>query len=324
MRAIRVIQHGGPEQLRLETLPDPEPDSGEVLVRVAAAGVNFVDVYQRTGRYPGKLPFTPGQEGAGTVESTGAGATDFSPGDRVAWAAGPGSYAERTIVPAEKLVRIPDELEDRAAAAAMLQGMTAHYLAHSTHPIRRGDTVLIHAAAGGVGLLLVQMARRLGARVFGTVSTEEKAELARDAGADEVILYTKSSFPDEVKRLTDGKGVNVVYDSVGKTTFNDSLDSLRPLGMLVLFGASSGAVEPFDPLLLSSRGSLFLTRPTLNHYTADRATLLDRAGDLFSWIAEGSLRLRIERTYSLEEAAEAHRDLEARKTTGKLLVIPEG
>ncbi|HVR44716.1 MAG TPA: quinone oxidoreductase [Thermoanaerobaculia bacterium] len=322
MRAIRVSSYGGPEVLRPEPIPEPRPGEGEVLVRLAAAGVNFIDVYQRTGRYPGPLPFTPGMEGAGRVEAVGAGVDSFVPGDRVAWANVRGSYAELAIVPAERLVPLPDEIEDRAAAAAMLQGMTAHYLAHSTYAIRRGDSVLIHAAAGGVGLLLVQMARRLGAQVFGTVSSEQKAELAREAGVDEAILYTRTSFREQVRRLTDGRGVHVVYDSVGRSTFEESLDSLRPLGMLVLFGASSGPVPPVDPMILSSKGSLFLTRPTLGHYVADRATLLDRAGDVLSWIADGSITLRIERTYPLEDAAEAHRDLEGRRTTGKLLLIP--
>jgi NADPH2:quinone reductase len=322
MRAIRIHSFGGPEQLVMEDLPLPEPAAGEVRVRVEAAGVNFIDVYQRSGRYTGTLPFTPGMEGAGAVDAIGPGVGDLDPGVRVAWASVRGSYAAMAIVPAQKLVRIPEGIETRAAAGAMLQGMTAHYLAHSTYPIRRGDTVLIHAAAGGVGLLLVQMAKRLGATVFGTVSTEEKAELARDAGADEVILYTRTSFREEVRRLTSGKGVNVVYDSVGKTTFDDSLKSLRPQGMMVLFGASSGPVPPLDPMELYNHGSLFLTRPTLHDYVHERATLLDRAGDVLGWVADGSLRLRIERTYSLGDAADAHRDLEGRKTTGKLLLIP--
>ena len=322
MRAIRVSTFGGPETLVPEQVPFPEPGPGAARVRVEAAGVNFIDVYQRTGRYQGPLPFTPGMEGSGTVDAVGDGVTEVSVGDRVAWASVKGSYAELAIVPAERLVRLPEAIDTRAAAAAMLQGMTAHYLAHSTYPIRRGDVVLIHAAAGGVGLLLVQMARRLGATVFGTVSTEEKAELAREAGADEVILYTQTSFRERVRALTDGKGAHVVYDSVGKTTFDESLQTLRPLGTLVLFGASSGAVPPFDPMELNKRGSLFLTRPTLHDYIADRPTLLDRAGDVLGWVADGSLRLRIESTYALEDAAEAHRDLEGRKTTGKLLLIP--
>ncbi|MGH9456489.1 MAG: quinone oxidoreductase family protein [Thermoanaerobaculia bacterium] len=322
MRAIRVQAHGGPERLEIATIDPPRPGPGEALVRIEAAGINFIDVYHRTGRYPGKLPFTPGVEGAGRVEGVGPDVSGLARGARVAWTGVQGGYAELAVVPAERLVPLPEGIEPRIAAAALLQGMTAHYLAHTTYPIRRGETVLIHAAAGGVGLLLVQMAKRLGATVFGTVSTTEKAELAREAGADEVILYTEVSFRDEVRRLTGGTGVHVVYDSVGRTTFDDSLDSLRPLGMLVLFGASSGAVPPFDPLLLSRNGSLFLTRPKLDDYVADRASLLDRADDVFSWIADGSLRLRIERTYALEDAAEAHRDLEARKTTGKLLLIP--
>lgn len=322
MRAIRVSTFGGPETLVPEELPLPEPGPGQARVRVEASGINFIDVYQREGRYQGPLPFTPGNEGAGVVEAIGDEVTEVAPGDRVAWAQVRGSYAEYAIVPAERLVRIPAGIETRVAAAALLQGMTAHYLAHSTYPIRRGDTVLIHAAAGGVGLLLVQMAKRLGATVFGTVSSEEKADLAREAGADETILYTKTSFRQEVRRLTEGRGVNVVYDSVGKTTFDESLGSLRRLGLLVLFGASSGAVPPFDPMELNRKGSLFLTRPTLHDYVHERAALLDRAGDVLGWVADGSIRLRIERTYPLADAAEAHRDLEGRKTSGKLLLIP--
>lgn len=322
MLAIRVNAPGGPEQLVPEELSLPEPGPSEARVRLEACGVNFIDVYQRSGRYPGPLPYTPGMEGAGVVDAVGDEVKEVAVGDRVAWASVKGSYAEAAIVPAARLVRIPEGIDARAAAAAMLQGMTAHYLAHSTYPIRRGDVVLIHAAAGGVGLLLVQMAKRLGATVFGTVSTDEKAELAREAGADEVILYTQTRFREEVWKLTGGKGAHVVYDSVGKTTFDESLGSLRPLGMMVLFGGSSGPVPPFDPMELNKRGSLFLTRPTLHDYIADRATLLDRAGDVFGWVADGSLRLRIERTYPLEDAADAHRDLEGRKTTGKLLLVP--
>lgn len=322
MLAIRVNAPGGPEQLVPEKLSLPEPGPSEARVRLEACGVNFIDVYQRSGRYPGPLPYTPGMEGAGVVDAVGDEVKEVAVGDRVAWASVKGSYAEAAIVPAARLVRIPEGIDARAAAAAMLQGMTAHYLAHSTYPIRRGDVVLIHAAAGGVGLLLVQMAKRLGATVFGTVSTDEKAELAREAGADEVILYTQTSFREEVWKLTGGKGAHVVYDSVGKTTFDESLGSLRPLGMMVLFGGSSGPVPPFDPMELNKRGSLFLTRPTLHDYIADRATLLDRAGDVLGWVADGSLRLRIERTYPLEDAADAHRDLEGRKTTGKLLLVP--
>lgn len=321
-QAIRVHQPGGPEVLRLEDVAAPQLQAGEVRIRIKAAGVNFIDVYHRTGRYPGAMPMTPGLEGAGTVEEVGPGVSDLAKGDRVAWSSVSGSYAEWISAPADKVIRIPEGMDERTAAAAMLQGMTAHYLAHSTYPIRRGEAVLIHAAAGGVGLLLVQMARRLGARVIGTVSTDEKAELAREAGADEVILYTKTSFKDEVLKLTDGAGVHVVYDSVGRSTFLDGLDVLRPLGMMVLFGASSGPVEPIDPLVLSQKGSLFLTRPKLFDYTADRASLVDRAGDVLEWIADGTLSLRIERTYPLADAAEAHTDLEGRKTTGKLLLLP--
>lgn len=321
-QAIRVHEPGGPEVLRLEDVTSPQLQAGEVRIRIKAAGVNFIDVYHRTGRYPGVMPMTPGLEGAGTVEEVGPGVSDLARGDRVAWSSVSGSYAEWISAPADKVIRIPEGMDERTAAAAMLQGMTAHYLAHSTYPIRRGESVLIHAAAGGVGLLLVQMARRLGARVIGTVSTDEKAELAREAGADEVILYTKTSFKEEVLRLTDGAGVHVVYDSVGQSTFLDGLDVLRPLGMMVLFGASSGPVEPVDPLILSQKGSLFLTRPKLFDYTADRASLVDRAGDVLEWIADGTLSLRIERTYPLADAAEAHTDLEGRKTTGKLLLLP--
>lgn len=322
MRAIRISENGGPDVLVATEVGDPRPGPGEALVRVEAAGVNFIDVYQREGRYPIPLPGTPGLEGAGTVVEVGEGVTDLATGDRVAWASQLGSYAELVAAKAPALVKIPEGIDTRSAAAAMLQGMTAHYLSQTCYPLKAGDTCLVHAAAGGVGLLLTQMAKRAGARVIGTVSTEEKAALSREAGADDVILYTEVDFEAEVKRLTDGEGVEVVYDSVGRTTFDKSLNCLGPLGYLVLFGASSGPVPPFDPILLSQKGSLFLTRPTLGHYTATRDALLARAADVLGWIASGELRLRIEHTYPLERAADAHRDLEGRKTTGKLLLVP--
>jgi len=320
MKAIRVSHYGGPEVLAYEDAPAPEPKQSEALVRIRAAGVNFVDVYHREGRYPVPLPFTPGSEATGVVEAVGAGVSDLRAGDRVAWASHLGSYAEYAAVTAWKLVPIPDGVDDASAAAAMLQGMTAHYLSHGSYRIKAGDTVLVHAAAGGVGLLLVQMARALGAKVIGTVSTEAKAELAREAGADEVVLYTEQDFEVEVRRITGGAGVEAVYDSVGKTTFDKSLNCLRPLGTMVLFGGSSGPVPPFDPIVLSQKGSLFLTRPTLAHYTADRAALLHRAVAVLGAVESGELKLRVGGTYPLSDAADAHRDLEARRTTGKLLL----
>jgi NADPH2:quinone reductase len=320
VRAIRISEYGGPEVLKLDEVPAPGAGAGEALVRVRAAGVNFIDVYQRTGRYPLSLPFTPGNEAAGTVEAVGEGVDEVRVGDRVAFAMQLGAYAELVALPAWKLVALPEGVDERQAAAAMLQGMTAHYLTHATYPIRRGDTVLVHAAAGGVGLLLCQMAHRLGARVIGTVSTEEKARLAREAGADEVIRYTEADFEEEVRRITDGAGVEAVYDSVGKTTFDKGLNCLKPRGTMALFGASSGAVPPFDPLVLSTKGSLYVTRPTLAHYARDRAELLSRAGDVLGWVAAGELSIRVERTYPLAEAAAAHRDLESRATSGKLLL----
>lgn len=322
MKAIQVKQTGGPEVMELADLPIPEPKANEAVVKIAAAGVNFIDVYQREGRYKVPLPFVPGQEGAGEVTAVGSTVTAVKKGDRVAWAGPLGSYAQYAAVPADRLVPVPAGVTDEQAAAAMLQGMTAHYLSHSTFPLKRGDTALVHAAAGGVGLLLTQMARNIGARVIGTVSTEEKAKLAREAGADEVILYTKTDFEAETKRLTDGKGVDVVYDSVGKTTFEKGLNVLRPRKMMVLFGGSSGAVPPFDLIQLSAKGSLFVTRPTLGHYTATREELLDRAGGVFDMIAAGKLKLRIPHTYPLAEVQRAHRELEGRQTTGKLVLIP--
>ena len=323
MRAIRVHEYGGPEVLQLEEVTLPEPGGGEALVTVEAAGVNFIDVYHRTGLYPGALPFTPGMEGAGVVEAVGPGVYEVEVGDRVAYAMERGSYAERAVVPAWKLVRLPESLDAEAGAAAMLQGMTAHYLTRSTYPLAGGERALVHAAAGGVGLLLVQMAARIGATVIGTVSTEEKASLAREAGADAVILYTEGDFAEEALRLTDGRGVHVVYDSVGQATFDQSLACLRPRGLLALFGQSSGPVPPIEPSVLATGGgSLFLTRPGLAHYSADRGELLERAGDVLHWVATGELRLRIDRTYPLSEAAEAHRALEGRQTAGKVLLAP--
>jgi NADPH2:quinone reductase len=321
MKAIQVKQPGGVEALELVDLPVPQPKPNQALVKIAAAGVNFIDVYQREGRYKVALPFIAGQEGAGAVTAVGAEVKTLQPGDRVAWAGVQGGYAEYAAVPADRLVKIPQGVSDREAAAAALQGMTAHYLVHSTFPLQRGHTALVQAAAGGVGLLLVQMAHRIGARVIGTVSTEEKARLARDAGADDIILYTQADFETETKRLTGGKGVDVVYDSVGKTTFEKGLNVLRPRGMMVLFGGSSGAVAPFDPITLSTKGSLFLTRPTMGHYTASREDLEMRAGAVFAMVASKDLKLRIEHVYPLQEARQAHRDLEGRKTTGKLLLV---
>jgi NADPH2:quinone reductase len=322
MKAIQVKKPGGPEALELVDVPVPQPKPNEAVVKVAASGVNFIDVYHREGRYPVPLPFVIGQEGAGTVSAVGADAKSAKMGDRVAWSSIMGSYAEYVAVPADRLVHIPQGVNDREAAAVMLQGMTAHYLVYSTFPLKRGDTALVQAAAGGVGLLLVQMAHNIGARVIGTASTEEKAKLAHEAGADEVILYTHADFESETKRLTQSKGVDVVYDSVGKTTFEKGLNVLRPRGMMVLFGGSSGAVPPFDPIALSQKGSLFLTRPTLHHYTSTREELEARASTLFEMIAAKKLKLRIEHIYSLQEAQQAHRDLEGRKTPGQLLLIP--
>jgi len=322
MRAIRVHDYGGPEVLRLEDLPVPEPGPGEARVKIAAAGVNFIDIYHRSGQYKGVLPMTPGMEAAGVVDAVGPDVSDVQVGDRVVYAMRQGAYAEYAIVPATMLAPVPEGIDLHQAAAVMLQGMTAHYLTHSTYPLRPGDVALIHAAAGGVGLLLVQIAKRCGARVIGTVSTEEKAKLARDAGADDIILYTQEDFSAAVRRLTDGAGVHVVYDSVGKTTFEGSLNCLRPRGYMVLFGQSSGAVPPFDPQVLNAKGSLFLTRPSLGHYLLTRDELLWRAGDLFAWMAAGELKVRIDATYPLEQAAEAHRALASRATSGKLLLLP--
>src|SRR5947209_11769627 len=293
MKAIQVQKTGGPEALTLADLPIPQPKPNEAVVKIAAIGVNFIDVYFREGRYPASLPFVDGQEAAGTVTETGSEVKSLKPGDRVAYTGVLGSYAEYAAVPADRLVRLPDKIKDQEAAAAMLQGMTAHYLVHSTYPLKKGETALIHAAAGGVGLLLVQMAKRIGARVIATVGTDEKAKVAREAGADDVIVYTRQDFEAETKRLTDGKGVHVIYDGVGKTTFDKDLNLLRPRGYLALFGAASGPVPPFDPLLLSQKGSIFLTRPTLGHHIASRKELEQRSGDVFKQIAGGKLKLRI-------------------------------
>jgi NADPH:quinone reductase len=321
MKAIQVKQVGGPEALELVEIPVPEPKANEAVVKIAASGVNFIDVYYREGRYKAPLPFVVGQEAAGDVVTVGPDVKSVKVGDRVAYTMLLGSYAEYQSVAADRLVKIPEGVSDRQAAAAMLQGMTAHYLSHDTYPLKKGETALVHAAAGGVGLLLVQMAHNIGARVIGTVSTEDKAKLAREAGADEVILYTQTDFEVETKRLTGGKGVDVVYDSVGKTTFEKGLNVLRPRGYMVLYGGSSGAVPLFDLIQLSQKGSLFVTRPSLGHYLIAREELEMRAGAVFGMIAAGKLRLRIEHTYPLKDAAQAHRDLEGRKTTGKLLLL---
>jgi NADPH2:quinone reductase len=321
MKCIQVKVLGGPENMELVEVPTPVPGPKQALVRIAASGVNFIDVYFRTGFYKADIPITLGSEGAGTVESIGPEVTEVAPGDRVAYAMVRGSYAQYAVVPAAMLVKIPDHVDFATAAAAMLQGMTAHYLTHSTFPLKSGDTCLVHAAAGGAGGLIVQMAKMLGARVFGTVSTEAKAQIARQSGADETILYTQQDFDAEVKRLTGGRGVDVVYDSVAKTTFEKSLNSLRPRGTLALFGQSSGPVPPFDPGILNPKGSLFLTRPSLQHYVLTREELLWRAGDVLQWVASSKLKVRVHRTYQLAEAASAHRDLESRKTAGKLLLM---
>lgn len=323
MKAIRAHAYGGPEALRFEEIPDPVPAAGQALVAIEAIGINFIDVYHRTGLYKvPSLPFTLGQEAAGTVEAVGPGVSGLAPGDRVAYTGIAGAYAEKAIVPADRLVRLPEGLSARDGAAAMLQGLTAHYLATSTYPLKPGDACVIHAAAGGVGLLLCQIAKMRGARVFATTSTEDKARLAREAGADEVILYTEQDFTAEVRRLTGGQGVQVVYDGVGRTTFDKSLDSLARRGMMVLFGQASGPVPPFDPSILNAKGSLFFTRPSLFHYMADREELTARAVDVLGWIRVGQLKLRIGLELPLRDAAEAHRALEGRETTGKVLLVP--
>jgi NADPH:quinone reductase len=322
MKAIQVQKTGGPEALTLVDLPVPKPKANEAVVKIAAIGVNFIDVYFREGRYPAPLLFVDGQEAAGTVTDVGGEVTTVKPGDRVAYTGVIGAYAEYAAVPADRLVHVPDKITDQQAAAAMLQGMTAHYLVNSTYRLKKGETALIHAAAGGVGLLLVQMAKNIGARAIGTVGTEEKAKLAREAGADEVILYTQQDFEVETKRLTENKGVHVVYDGVGKSTFEKGLNVLRPRGYMVLFGGASGAVSPFDPIALSQKGSLFLTRPSLVNYIATRDELEQRSNDVLGSVAAGTLKLRIGHVYKLEEVQQAHRDLEGRKTTGKILLTP--
>jgi len=322
MKAIQILETGGPEVLELADLPIPQPGPGQVLIRIEATGVNFIEVYFRKGQYKASFPLTPGSEAAGTVEELGPGVQGFKAGDLVASVSVMGSYAEYALVPATQLVKVPAGLSPEKAAAAMLQGMTAHYLAFSTFPLKAGDTALVHAGAGGVGLLLTQMATRIGARVITTASTPAKAELSRGAGASDVILYTEQDFEAEVKRITGGKGVDVVYDSVGKTTFEKSLNCIRPRGLLALFGGSSGPVPPFDLMQLSSKGSLFITRPTMWRYIATREELEKRAGDVLGWAASGKLKLRTEHIYPLADAAQAQTDLESRGTTGKVLLEP--
>lgn len=322
MKAIRIQQNGGPEVLQQDEIPLPEPGPGEARVRLQAAGVNYIDTYHRAGAYDQSLPFTPGVEGAGTVDAVGSDVADIHPGDRVAYAMQLGSYAQYAAVPAWRLVKLPDQLSTDLAAAAMLQGMTAHYLLHDVFAVQEGHTVLIHAAAGGMGLLLVQIAKLRGARVIGTTSTEEKAQIARDHGADENILYTETDFVEAVQELTGGQGVDVVYDGVGKDTFLKGLDCLRPRGMMALYGQASGAVEPLDPQVLNRKGSLFLTRPSLSAYAADPSEIEERAGAILVWIASGALQIHIDRRLPLSEAGYAHKLLEGRQTTGKLLLIP--
>ncbi len=322
MLAIRIHETGDADKLRADDLPVPSPGAGEVRFRVEAAGLNFIDTYKRSGLYPMTLPFVVGQEAAGVVTAVGAGVADFRVGDRVATVSASGAYAQEVIAPAAQLVRVPAGVESKVAAAVLLQGMTAHYLACDTWPLKPGDTALVHAAAGGTGLLLTQIAKLRGARVLATVGNDEKAALAREAGADAVCVYTRENFADAARVFTGGRGVDVVYDGVGKATFEGSLNSLRPRGMLVSFGNASGAVPPFAPLLLSQKGSLYFTRPTLAHYTLTAAELIARASDLFKWIAAGSLRVRIGATFPLAQAADAHRALEGRATTGKVLLLP--
>ncbi len=322
MQALRVHSFGGPEVLMLDDIGMPEPGAGEARVKLQASGVNFIDIYHRIGAYKGALPLTLGQEGAGVVDAVGAGVTDVKPGDRVVYCTVQGSHAEYAIVPAARLVKIPDGISTEQAAAVFLQGLTAHYLTHSTFPLKAGDSALVHAAAGGLGLLTVQMAKILGARVIGTTSTEEKAALAKQAGADEMILYTQQDFEAETRRLTNGRGVDVVYDSVGKTTFDKSLNCLRSRGYMVLCGQSSGGVPPLDPQVLNQRGSLFLTRPFLAHYLATREELLWRANGVFDWMLAGKLNVRVDRTWPLAEAGAAQEYLASRQSKGKLLLLP--
>ena len=322
MKAVRIHAPGGPEVLKYEDVPEPQPKAGEAVVKVDAAGLNYIDVYYRSGQYKAELPMTLGLEAGGTVTAVGPNVTEVRVGDKVAYTGVAGAYAQYAAVPAQRLVVLPAGVSTRQGAAAMLQGMTAHYLACSTYPLKRGDTCLVHAAAGGVGLLLCQIAKMRGASVIGTVSTEAKAKLAREAGADEVILYATQDFEAEVKRLTSGRGVQVVYDSVGKTTFEKGLSCLAPRGLMALYGQSSGPIGTFDPQVLNQKGSLFLTRPSLGHHVATREELLQRAGEVLGWIRDGKLRLRTEFEFPLKDAAEAHRALEGRKTTGKVLLIP--
>jgi NADPH2:quinone reductase len=322
MKAVRIHAPGGPEALTYDDVPEPTPGQGQALVRLGACGVNYIDVYFRTGQYKAPLPLTIGLEGAGTVTAVGPGVTDVTVGDRVAWTGVPASYAQSIAAPADRLVKLPDGLSFKDGAAAMLQGMTAHYLAVSTYPLKKGDVCVVHAAAGGVGLLLCQIAKMRGATVIGTVSTDEKAALAKQAGADHTILYTKTDFEPEVKRLTGGLGAHVIYDGVAATTFDKGINSLRPRGLMALYGQSSGPVPPLDLQILNARGSLFVTRPSLNHHIASREELLQRAGDVLGWIRDGKLKLRLEHQLPLAEAAEAHRALEGRRTTGKILLIP--
>lgn len=321
MKAVFVNTPGGIDQLQYADVPAPTPAAGQALVKIAVSGVNYIDVYFRTGLYKADPPIVLGMEAAGVVEAISEGVTHLKPGDRVAYAMSRGSYAEYAVVPAWQLVPVPEGLDDKSAAAIMLQGMTAHYLATSTFPLSAGNTCIIHAAAGGVGLLLVQIAKMRGARVIATVGNAEKGELAKQAGADDIVIYTEQDFQVEARRLTGGKGVDVVYDSVGASTFHKSLDSLRPRGMMVSYGNASGPAPAIEPLLLSQKGSLFLTRPTLAAYAANREELLARTGDLFGWVGSGKLNLRVEHTYPLRDAGRAHTDLEARKTTGKLLLL---
>jgi NADPH:quinone reductase and related Zn-dependent oxidoreductases len=322
MKAIRVHTPGGPDVMKLEDVPEPKAGPGQVVVKLEAAGLNYIDVYFRTGTYKAPLPLTPGLEGAGTVTQVGDGVKDLKVGDRVAYTGIPGSYAQMNVAPADRLVKLPDKLSFRDGAAAMLQGTTAHYLTRSTYPLKSGDICLVHAAAGGMGLLLTQMGKMFGATVIGTVSTDEKAALAKQAGADHVILYSKQDFVAEVKRITNNRGVDVVYDGVGATTFEKGLTCIRPRGVMALYGAASGPVAPLDLQLLNANGSLFVTRPSLNHHIASREELVQRSGDMLGWIRDGKLKLRVETTFPLDKAAEAHRALEGRKTTGKVLLIP--
>jgi NADPH:quinone reductase len=322
MKVIRIHQPGGPDALKLDEAPEPKPGAGEALVKIDAAGLNYIDVYLREGIYKAPLPLALGLEASGTVAAVGAGVTEVKVGDRVAYTGVPGAYAEFAVAPAARLVVLPTGISTKQGAAAMLQGMTAHYLATSTWPLREGDTCLVHAAAGGVGLLLCQIAKMRGARVIATVSTGEKAKLAREAGADDVILYSQQDFATEVKRLTGSTGLQVIYDGLGKATFDKGFDCLAPRGMMVLYGHASGSVGSFDPQVLNTKGSLFLTRPSLNHHISTREELLARAGDVLGWIRDGKLRLRMELEYPLKDAAEAHRALEGRRTTGKVLLIP--